>query len=262
MTLKTQGWRAAGGRGVVLITAAPAEARAICRAAGCHEPERDWEVVRLGDSVDMVRSGVGKVNAALAVAKSVDPARHGLVLNVGVCGAYGAAELAKSRLLSVIVASASVYADEGIATEQGHGFTSMAEAGFGPGGSGGSGEHDRAFAGMGVGDEGVCAEIQERLGTTRFERGVVMTVSCCSGTDALKNAYASRHAGAIAEAMEGAAAGHAVARLFGERVRFGEVRVVSNTTGDRQKQVWKLPEALDVLGRTVRTLIEARAITG
>jgi futalosine hydrolase len=246
-------WRAAGGRGVVLVAAAPAEAKAVSQAAGCAAPERDWQAVPLAPGVELVRSGVGKVNAALAVSRCVDPDRHGLVISLGVAGRYG--QDAIRKLLGVVVADASVYADEGIDT--GGGFTDIAKAGFPPGGST---EGERAFAGMGVGDRGVADEIAARVsgGGLVVERGVVLTVSTCSGTDALARAYAGRHEGAIAEGMEGAAVGHAAARLLGGRVRFGEVRVLSNTTGNRSEQVWKLAEALEKLSDVARRLIEGK----
>lgn len=240
-------WQTAGGRGVLIMTAAPKEAEAIAHATRAAPPVREWVAAPIGQGVELVRTGVGKVNAALATATCVDPARHGLVLNLGICGRYGAD--AARHLLGVVVASASVYADEGLATDAG--FTSIEAAGFAPGGTLAS---ERAFEGMGVADAGVADEVAERL-QGACERGAIMTVSTCSGTDDLARALEARHRDAIAEGMEGAAIGHAVARLFGGRVRFGEVRVVSNTTGDRSKQVWKLREAMSVLGAAARTLI-------
>lgn len=254
---ETREWKSTGGRGVLLVVAAPSEAEAICQACGVAPPTRDWQVVPVAQGVELVRSGVGKVNGALAVARCVDPSRHGLVLSMGVGGAYGAD--GSRRLLQVVVATESVYADEGIARSGG--FTTIAQAGFPPGGSL---EGERAFTGMGVADEGVAEELARRLeqASRPVERGAVLTVSTCSGTDELAAAYATRHQGAIAEGMEGAAVGHAVARWFAGNVRFGEIRVISNTTGDRDKQVWKLREALAVLGDSAKRLIQASASPG
>jgi futalosine hydrolase len=47
--------------------------------------------------------------------------------------------------------------------------------------------------------------------------------------------------GAVAEAMEGAAVALVAHRL---RIPMAEVRVVSNTTGSRPRQVWDLKGAL------------------
>jgi nucleoside phosphorylase len=70
--------------------------------------------------------------------------------------------------------------------------------------------------------------------------GGVATVSTCSGTDVLAARVCER-TGAVAEAMEGAAVALVGARLG---VAAGEVRVISNTTGERSRQVWDLPTAL------------------
>jgi futalosine hydrolase len=75
------------------------------------------------------------------------------------------------------------------------------------------------------------------------KRGVIATVSTCSGRDDLARAVATR-TGAAAEAMEGAAVALAARRM---NVRYGEVRAVSNTTGDRDRQRWAIGPALAVL---------------
>jgi futalosine hydrolase len=76
----------------------------------------------------------------------------------------------------------------------------------------------------------------------------IATVSTCSGTDAAATEIAHR-TGAAAEAMEGAAVGLVA---FRHKVAFAEVRVISNTTGDRSRQVWALEESLAELGKFVR----------
>jgi futalosine hydrolase len=71
----------------------------------------------------------------------------------------------------------------------------------------------------------------------------IATVSTCSGTNALAREIVTR-TGAEVEAMEGAAVGLVASRLG---VGFAEVRVISNTTGDRGSQQWDLPGALAAL---------------
>ena len=56
------------------------------------------------------------------------------------------------------------------------------------------------------------------------------------------------------EAMEGAAVVHAAARQGAGAI---ELRVISNTTGDREKQQWGLEEALKALGGAIRTAVSA-----
>jgi futalosine hydrolase len=54
--------------------------------------------------------------------------------------------------------------------------------------------------------------------------------------------------------MEGAAAVHAARRLGVAGI---ELRTVSNTTGDRDRQAWDLGRALAALGESVRSALDA-----
>ncbi len=222
-----------GGR-ALLVVAAAVEARAVLRSLGVDEAraEREWEIVECGERFDVVVSGVGKSAAAGATARFLDTERHGTVVSVGVAGALPGSGL---ELLDVVVATRAVFADEGFLTPAG--FTDVASAGFPPGPEGG----------MGVAcDAGIVAALRG-LG----HAGAVATVSTCSGTDDLAREIA-RRTGAIAEAMEGGAVGVTAQRV--SRVAFGEVRVVSNTTGDRGGQVWDLRGAVARLGEVVEAL--------
>ena len=75
--------------------------------------------------------------------------------------------------------------------------------------------------------------------------GIIATVSTCSGTDLRAEQVAVR-TGAEYENMEGAAVGLVAYRL---RRRFAEVRIVSNTTGERPRQRWEIVAALDSLSK-------------
>ena len=83
--------------------------------------------------------------------------------------------------------------------------------------------------------------------------GPVATVSTCSGTDSLAAAVQTR-TGAVVEAMEGAAVALVARRLD---IPCGELRVVSNTTGDRPNQQWDIRGALDRLGAVIGRLAAA-----
>lgn len=85
-------------------------------------------------------------------------------------------------------------------------------------------------------------ELTEHLATLCDVQGVIATVSWCSGDDGCAAGVVSR-TGAIAEAMEGAACAVAT-QLSDPSIRTGELRVISNTTGNRSKQVWDLDLAL------------------
>lgn len=219
-------------RRVLVAVAAPAEARAVLGGLGgpsadLGAAEAPWRLVEVSRRFDVVVTGVGKANAAGAVARVADPARHGAVLSVGVAGALsrGGVEL---PLRATVAAEAAAYADEGSATE--HGFVDIAALGFAPVAGGGM-----AFAA----DPALVALLRPGVDAV----GVIATVSTCSGTDALA-AEIARRTGAVAEEMEGAAVAQTALRLG---IAFAEVRVISNTTGDRAKQRWDLKGALERL---------------
>ena len=243
-------------RGILLVAAAPAESVAICAAFDRPPPDRDWVITDLAPGWSFAQSGVGKVNAALCAARCVDRARFHAVINLGICGALPGANASASapphppRIGDVVLADCSVYADEGIATETG--FTDMAAAGFPPGG-----KVAPDFTGCSIPTHPALlhALIKRVPEAMPYHVGPIATVSTCSGTDMLALAIAQRTR-AIAEAMEGAAIAHALARLHRGGIAFAELRIVSNTTGDRARQSWDLKGALGRLQQV------AGAVTG
>lgn len=203
-------------------------------------PVSPWTRVALGAKLDLVMTGIGKANAAGAVARTLDPARHGLVLNVGIGGALAAPTSAGGTLTfqaplgSIHIASACVFADEGLETPCG--FVDCAALGFPLG----------EFAGNSVPTDPQVVAALATLGAV----GPIATVSTCSGTDALAQRTAQRTL-ALVEAMEGAAVALVAHRL---NVPMAEVRVVSNTTGDRERQQWSIRPALDALAGVIGSI--------
>ncbi|MEO1130226.1 MAG: futalosine hydrolase [Planctomycetota bacterium] len=219
------------GRRWLVVAAAPKEAEAI---AGMRLDEH-WRTHPVGKRLDVVLSGVGKANAAAAVASVLDAGRHAGVLSLGIGGALPGSGLA---LGTVVIADRSTYADEGLLTAEG--FLDVAAMGFAPG--------PDPSTGAGT----PCDDCVADPAGIETKRGGVATVSTCSGTDATADEV-TRRTGAIVEAMEGAAVGLTVRRLVPE-LPFAEVRVVSNTTGDRSGQRWDLAGALGVLGSIAKLL--------
>lgn len=221
------------GRGILLVAAHPKEVDAVVRGLGGEPADlapgpAAWAPCCARAGFDVVQSGVGKANAAGCLARTLDPARHHVVLNVGVAGVLPGVH--GLGIGNVVLGSESVFADEGIAREDG--FQDLAAMRLG----------EPALAGAGVRFPG-DARVLERLRPAAGVVGPIACVSTCSGTDALA-AEVARRTGAIAEAMEGAACALVAARLG---VPFAELRVISNTTGDRARQVWDLAGALRVL---------------
>ncbi len=213
---------------------------------------------REGDGSMVVVSGVGRVNAACAVTETI--LRYGpfdLVINAGIAGVLPASTPpGASRLMyplaigDVVLASRSVYAEEGLLTPAG--FQDMAALGFPLG----------DFPGNAVpGHESTIERLRAALEApstsgsafSGFAVAPIATVATCSGADDLALTIAAR-TGALAEAMEGAAALHAARRLGTPAI---ELRAISNTTGDRSRQRWNIPAALEALGRAVRAVSDA-----
>ncbi len=222
-----------GGR-PLLAVASPVEADAVLRALGrSGEPPALWRLIEAGRA-DVLVTGVGKANAAGAVARLLDPGRHSGVLSVGVCGSLPGGP----GLGSVVLASSSVFADEGLAAPDG--FRDCRAMGF-------------PLSGADTDALSPAPAWRDALLPLVDAEGVVATVSTCSGTDALASEVRER-TGAIAEAMEGAAVGLAAARVA-PGLAFAEVRAVSNTTGDRDRQTWELAPALGALSRVLGRLL-------
>lgn len=214
--------------GTTLLVAVPSSPET-CALWGRPDPPPPWVPTPWAEGVEILRTGVGKVNAAAAVARAFDPARHAGVIVVGVAGALpGQRPL---RLGEIVAARSCVLADEGLATPQG--FRDIAALGWPPG----------AFPGVHAPVEAAWLDLL--AGELGAATAPIATVSTCSGTDALA-AEVVRRTGAAAEGMEGAAVAQ-VMHALGKPC--AEVRVISNTTGDRDRQTWDMPGALAALRR-------------
>jgi futalosine hydrolase len=220
----------------LLVVAAPAEAKSVLRGLRM-DPEAypaEWQTLRGPDLIDVVICGIGKANAAAATARalSLSLGSFGAVLSVGVAGALPGSGL---ELRDVVAASASVYADEGLLTPER--FMDCGAMGFPMG----------PFEGSSIPtDSDILSVIQPLARVT----GPIATVSTCSGVDSLAQQVRAR-TGAVAECMEGAAVAHIALRLG---VASGELRVISNTTGDRAGQRWDLNGALAELEMVIGRL--------
>jgi futalosine hydrolase len=224
---------------ILLAVAAPSEARAALAALGADPvlATQEWKAHQAGP-FEIVITGVGKACAAGGVARVLRPDHHAGVISVGIAGALPMdGKFAPNG--TAIAATASVFADEGVQSPAG--FSDIASLGFAP------------VPGAGVSLES-DAGLLALLAPVCDLRAGVATVSICSGTDEQARAIAQR-TGAMAEAMEGAGVAVAARRLG---VAHAELRVISNRTGDRERQGWDIPGALaklaHVLGRLATTV--------
>ena len=173
----------------------------------------------------VIVGGIGRTNAAAATTEAI--LRSGpfdVVMSVGVAGALPGSDL---EIGDVVVASSCVYAEEGLITPAG--FQDLREMGFALG----------DFKGNVVPIDPELHRVLARI----FPTGPIATVATCSGTDEAAMTIA-RRTGAVAEAMEGAAVVHAARRLKTPAI---ELRAISNTTGDRGRQMWDLGRAFAAL---------------
>lgn len=233
---------------MLLVVSTLFEAAPIAAAWGAVPPsfpvKTGWPLMQLGPEIRLVISGVGKANAAAATAWAMRPGTV-CIVNLGICGALPGSP---AQIGETVLGTSAVFGDEGVPISDG-GFRSCAELGF------------PLFAAAGSDGVQIPERVARALGGLNARRGGIATVSECSGTDE-RAAMMVRRTGAIAEGMEGAAVA-LVAEKFG--AAWCEARIVSNTTGERGKQVWDAKGAagkLGTLARTVVSLLESEFITG
>ena len=193
---------------------------------------KESEACRSIPDAMVVTSGVGRTNAAIATTRAI--LEHGpfdAVISIGIAGSLPGSDL---DIGDIVLASSSIYFEEGL----------LAPDGF----------HDLASMGFPLGDfPGNAVPADQDLLAMAGSLGVlgpVATVASCSGTDEAAQAVVER-TGAIAEAMEGAAVLHA-GRASG--LPGIEIRAISNTTSDRDRQTWDLVGGLEALGAASRRL--------
>ena len=185
--------------------------------------------------VDVASGGVGPVAAAVStgclLARGYD-----LVVSTGIAGGFPVAAVG-----SVAVAHAVVHADLGAETADG--FVSMAELGWG--------EVRHRL------DPALAAEFGRRTGGVT---GAVLTVSTVTGSRSRAEELLAAHPDAVAEAMEGFG-GYLAASRAG--LPFAELRAIANPVGPRDREAWRIADALAALTAAFdRLLAEPLPVAG
>ncbi|MFD5643500.1 futalosine hydrolase [Streptomyces anulatus] len=180
------------------------------------------ELHRVG-AFDVLAGGAGPAAAAAATAFALASASapYGLVVSAGIGGAF----TPLTPLGSLVVASDIVAADLGADTPDG--FLPVTALGFG---------RDR-FAPP-------PALVRKVAAAAGAAPGPVLTVSTVTGTAERAGALLAAHPGALAEAMEGFGVAEAAARA---EVPVLELRAVSNAVGPRDRDAWRIGDALAAL---------------
>ncbi|MFD0697871.1 futalosine hydrolase [Paenibacillus sp. GCM10027628] len=201
------------------------------------EVERDAVLRGLGDDSRFIveLAGVGIVEAAISAATALAAADYDLVVSAGIAGGFaGQAEIG-----SVVVASEIIAADLGVQTLDG--FSSLDELGFGT---------TRVK---------VAADVAARLTAALQAAGLaahagpVLTVATATGTAATAAELAARVPRAAAEAMEGFGIASAARR---RGVPVLEIRTISNAVGPRDRDAWRIGDALKALQTASSVLAE------
>jgi futalosine hydrolase len=174
--------------------------------------------------VTVLAGGVGPAAAAAAASAALADGGVELVLAAGIGGGF-----APLTAGEVAVASSIVFADLGAETAAG--FVPVSELGFG-------GERYDV-------DPQLAIELAD---VTGGRLGTVLTVATVTGTAETTSLLLSRHPDAVAEGMEGAGVAAAAVR---HGVRFAELRAISNAVGPRDRDAWRIPDALAALGGAV-----------
>jgi len=184
------------------------------------------------ERVQVLRIGVGPVNAAVAVTRRLAREVPGAIILCGIGGAYPGSGL---HVGDVACAGMECYGDLGAASPTG--FLDMKALGF-P---------------VINGPTPIYNELPMHIFPVET-RGTFVTVSTCTGTSAAAQAIEAR-TGGIVENMEGAAVAH-VAHLYG--VPVGEVRGISNIVTDRDTSSWRIADAATAAQEAVLAWIARR----
>jgi futalosine hydrolase len=168
--------------------------------------------------------GVGPAASAAATSAALSAGGYDLVVCAGIGGGF-----APLGIGDIAVASSIAFADLGAETADG-----FVQLGFGT-------DSYAVAPRLGV-------EIADRTGG---HLGTIVTVATVTGSAASAHALIDRYPDAVAEGMEGAGVAAAATH---HGVAFAELRAISNAVGPRDRDSWRIPDALAALGRAVTAL--------
>ncbi|MET7708732.1 futalosine hydrolase [Micromonospora sp. NPDC005413] len=206
--------------GLLVVTAVPAEADAV--RAGLTDPTVTVTPVGVGPAV------AGAATARLLALAEAAGRPYRAVVSAGVAGGFAG----RAEVGDTVLGTASIAADLG--AESPDGFIPVDELGMPP-----------ALLGGGSvvpADPGLLAALRAALPAATT--GLVLTVSTVTGTATSTEELRRRHPEAVAEAMEGYGVAVAAAQAG---VPFAELRTISNPIGPRDRDAWRLREALTAL---------------
>lgn len=206
---------------VLIITSVSAERDAVLKG------------LQGAEGFEVAIGGVGPVAAAVSAASLLAKSPYRLVVSAGIGGGFSQ----RAAVGSIVVADEIIAADLGAETPDG--FLRLDELGFGP-------------TRMKV-EENRVTLVTEALRKAGLPvvTGPILTVATVTGTLATAEEMLVRVPDAAAEGMEGF--GIAAAALT-HGVPVLEIRTISNAVGPRDRDAWRIDEALEKLAVTMKTL--------
>lgn len=200
------------------------------------EVEKDAVLQGIGNDArfDVIVSGVGQAASAAVTSQVLSKNTYDLVMCIGIAGGFSPI----ANVGSVSLATDIIAADLGVQTKEG--FVPINKLGFGV----------NSFRI----DENLVLQISNALRKSPLTVAVgpIVTVSTATGTKETEIRLSKQHPGVVAEAMEGFGVAMA-ASIY--NVPFVEIRAISNLVGPRDRDSWKIEEALDRI-REVSTILK------
>jgi futalosine hydrolase len=188
---------------------------------------------KLEHSITVV-SGIGAVNAALATQAGILEHQPGMILNVGIGGAYPASGLQPG---DAAVSTVIIYA--GLGAMDGPQFLSLEQLGFPLL----ERNETKMFNTLPVSE--LSRDFAKAAGITY---GPFLTLETVTGSFETASRFEKQVPGALVEGMEGAGVAHVA---FKHNIPCLEVRGISNMVGPRDRSKWKIPEAMQALSRAL-----------
>ncbi|AZK47631.1 futalosine hydrolase [Paenibacillus lentus] len=212
---------------ILIMTAVEAEREAVLRG------------LNGADGFEVQLAGVGPIASAInttaILASSTNTVAYDLVISAGIGGGFhGIADIG-----SIVIATDIIAADLG--AESPDGFLSLDKLGFG--------------SSQLKADAPLSERLKQAVAGTNIPvcTGPILTLSTVTGTAETAESLSHRIPGAAAEAMEGY--GVALAAHL-HQLPVLEIRAISNPVGPRQRELWKINDALSALEQVCSLLPE------
>jgi len=210
---------------LLVVTAVEAEAQAVRAGVPPVTGTGGVTVAAVGVGAAAVAAGTARL---LALAEAAGSPYQAVVI-AGIAGGFAG----RAPIGATVLATRSVAADLG--ADSPDGFIPLDDLGFG--------------TAIAAADPTLLARLRGALPDAIT--GDILTLNTVTGTAETTKTLASRFPAAVAEAMEGYGAARAATDAG---LPFAELRTISNTIGPRDRDAWRIPDALAALTKAARAL--------